>query len=129
MSDRNLIDRISRHAEKRYEHLQEASQEELIKFALTEFEASQPFKEYRDMVTEMVTRITLQSVNAGEIERLQYLNQTPEDYDMIMDTYFNQTPEDYDMIMAAYTQVLLEGHQLSSAQQPLGTLGSDWLER
>jgi hypothetical protein len=115
MSDRNLIDRISRHAEKRYEHLQEASQEELIKFALTEFEASQPFKEYRDMVTEMVTRITLQSVNAGEIERLQYLNQTPEDYDMIMDTYFNQTPEDYDMIMAAYTQVLLEGHQLSSA--------------
>ena len=100
MSDRNLIDRISRHAEKRYEHLQEASQEELIKFALTEFEASQPFKDYREMIKEMVIRITVQSVKAGEI-------------DLFDD--FNQTPEDYDMIMAAYTQVLLEGHQLSSA--------------
>ena len=94
MSDRNLIDRISRHAEKRYEHLQEASQEELIKFALTEFEASQPFKDYREMMKEMVIRITVQSVKAGEIDRFDDFNQTPEDYDMITNTYFNQMPED-----------------------------------
>ena len=52
------------------------------------------------MVKEMVMRITVQSVNAGEIERFEYLN---------------QTPEDYDMIIAAYAQVLQEGHQLSAA--------------
>ena len=100
MSDRNLIDRITRHAEKRYEYLQEASREELVEFALTELEASQPFKDYRDIIKKTVMRITVQSVKEGEI-------------DLFDD--FNQTPEDYDMIMAAYTQVLLEGHQLSSA--------------
>ena len=57
--------------EKRYEHLQEASREELVEFALTEFEAPQPFKDYRDMVKEMVIRITVQSVNAGEIDRFE----------------------------------------------------------
>ena len=50
MSDRNLIDHIRRQTEKRYEHLQEASREELVEFALTEFEASQPFKDYRDII-------------------------------------------------------------------------------
>ena len=110
MSDRNLIDHIRRQTEKRYEYLQEASREELVEFALTELEASQPFKDYRDIIKKTVMRITVQSVKEGEI-------------DLFDD--FNQTPEDYDMIMAAYTQVLLEGHQLSSAQQPLRTLGSD----
>ena len=100
MSDRNLIDHIRRQTEKRYEHLQEASWEELVEFALTELEASQPFKDYRDIIKNTVMRITVQSVKEGEI-------------DLFDD--FNQTPEDYDMIMAAYTQVLLEGHQLSSA--------------
>ena len=100
MSDRNLIDHIRRQTEKRYEHLQEASREELVEFALTELEASQPFKDYRDIIKNTVMRITVQSVKDGEI-------------DLFND--FNQTPEDYDMIMAAYTQVLLEGHQLSSA--------------
>ena len=100
MSDRNLIDHIRRQTEKRYEHLQEASLEELVEFALTELEASQPFKYYRDIIKKTVMRITVQSVKEGEI-------------DLFDD--FNQTPEDYDMIMAAYTQVLLEGHQLSSA--------------
>ena len=100
MSDRNLIDHIRRQTEKRYEHLQEASWEELVEFALTELEASQPFKDYRDIIKKTVMRITVQSVKEGEI-------------DLFDD--FNQTPEDYDMIMAAYTQVLLEGHQLSSA--------------
>jgi hypothetical protein len=110
MSDRNLIDHIRRQTEKRYEHLQEASWEELVEFSLTELEAFQPFKDYRDIIKKTVMRITVQSVKEGEI-------------DLFDD--FNQTPEDYDMIMAAYTQVLLEGHQLSSAQQPLRTLGSD----
>lgn len=100
MSDRNLIDHIRRQTEKRYEYLQEASREELVEFALTELEASQPFKDYRDIIKKTVMRITVQSVKEGEI-------------DLFND--FNQTPEDYDMIMAAYTQVLLEGHQLSSA--------------
>ena len=100
MSDRNLIDHIRRQTEKRYEYLQEASREELVEFALTELEASQPFKDYRDIIKKTVMRITVQSVKEGEI-------------DLFDD--FNQTPEDYDMIMAAYTQVLLEGHQLSSA--------------
>jgi hypothetical protein len=100
MSDRNLIDHIRRQTEKRYEHLQEASWEELVEFALTELEAFQPFKDYRDIIKKTVKRITVQSVKEGEI-------------DLFDD--FNQTPEDYDMIMAAYTQVLLEGHQLSSA--------------
>ena len=100
MSDRNLIDHIRRQTEKRYEHLQEASWEELVEFALTELEASQPFKDYRDIIKNTVMRITVQSVKEGEI-------------DLFND--FNQTPEDYDMIMAAYTLVLLEGHQLSSA--------------
>ena len=100
MSDRNLIDHIRRQTEKRYEYLQEASREELVEFALTELEASQPFKDYRDIIKNTVMRITVQSVKEGEI-------------DLFND--FNQTPEDYDMIMAAYTLVLLEGHQLSSA--------------
>ena len=100
MSGRNLINHISRRAEKRYQHLQEASREQLVKFAVTELEASQAFTDYRDIVKQTVTRITVQSVKEGEI-------------DLFDDLY--QTPEGYDMIMAAYTQVLLAGHQLSSA--------------
>jgi hypothetical protein len=64
MSDCNLIDHIRQQTEKRYEHLQEASQ---------------VFKGYRDIVKQTVMGITVLSVKEGEIDLFDDLDQTPED--------------------------------------------------